>query len=904
MGGSDVDTLLQNGYWSNSRAKSLESRNIYNTPHRSNYPPQDDRATPRTMVNSLYTQKPPPPSVEDEYDALAKEAGSVVSSVPSEEPSNRGDPDQYPILVPVQEPYEQNPERRFVLLSNPSGSSTDPPAHEEKRSQRRGSVERSAESEPDPASYEANTGRKYGSSPSSEDKTTIKKETRPEHEPRRSRLEDLPPIITDDGDEGRSHDTRRAKSTTGAERHSDDYFPPRLSSTGSRYPRENLTTPEVIEHATNGRERPYYRGGSSPVSRSRNRSARRSDAYGRDSANDRRYKERGSLSARSPSPTLHRRHKSENPKYTRHGSKESYESRRLFADAPSSKSDRKAPSPIYSQSDRDSGSQHSPTGRERMPTQHSDSFYSSEDESRSRIDHYRRSVRSGGKTEYLNTPVESRGTGRRKSRGRSPLASPQLSQYPLTDSYSSASSSRSATFPREARSPIRTERSRPRASTGASFTAPRNANPLAGALTAPMVSASSPSSSGDPRRSTVLQQPRASSIMDTRMQLPPPSTVISTQSVWTPQFDPPPTRASSNSPVSSYGQYSSEEKNGELPDIPPCPRTREETGHMDWLTLPRCDNFNICPSCYSANFASTEFAHHFVPAPFRPQDRPLACDFGTSEFYRIAWLFTRKYGRADLGLFHGLARTTAQIQPCTGSRPVSRIWYSIKDPRTRRPMDEFPVCAACAKAVETLLPSLTGMFVPLKTPPEPARGVCAMSQDGGRYYGRFSLYFGLLEGAADRAHETQSAPNVQALADRVGQLTAIPPCAKGNMLRNAYWHTMRSVPGFAVCPECFAVVVRPLLDGHEDLTVAGNFHHVPTHLPEGECMLFSDRMRDVFDRAVRKRDLLYLDTKVGERIDKERECNARLDALRRQGLDTPWAKTETGRILQEWKRYE
>ena len=325
---------------------------------------------------------------------------------------------------------------------------------------------------------------------------------------------------------------------------------------------------------------------------------------------------------------------------------------------------------------------------------------------------------------------------------------------------------------------------------------------------------------------------------------------------------------------------------------------------MDWLTLPKCDNFNICPSCYSANFASTEFAHEFVLMPFRPSDRPLACDFGASEYYRIAWLFTRKYGRRDLGLIHTLTKIAAQVQPCTGHREISRIWYSIRDPATWRLINEFTVCPACAKTVETLLPSLMGLFVPLDSPAEPTRGVCAMHHDLGHDRGRFLLYFDVLEGAADRAFETQTPPNVQAIATRIRQLAVIPPCPENRILYNARWHTMRSVPAMSVCPECFLMVVQPLLDGREDLTVAGDFHHVPGIKDRASCTLYSDRMRSIFRRAVSKRDLAYLRAKANERLDKKKDCEARLNDLKHQGLRTPWTAAEQERIIREWKSYE
>ncbi|KAI0490943.1 hypothetical protein F4859DRAFT_29132 [Xylaria cf. heliscus] len=883
MVNSDVESLLKNGYWPNSRAKSPDPRNISDTHHKPSYSSQDDQAIPRKLPYHIGLRKPPPPIVEDENDALAKEAGSVVSSVPSEEPTNRGDPDQYPILLPVEE-HQHNPERRFIIVPNPSDLSSDIPSTEKKSSEYRRPAERAAELDTEPPFYEANTCR--------------------------NRPGDLPPIITDGGSEGRSYDSRRAKSTTRTDKRDKDYFSPRLSSASSRAPRERLLTPEVIEHATNGRDRPYYRGGTSPDPQSRDHSAQPSDQYNRNSQNDRHYKERNHKSTHSSSPTLQKRRTSELPKYTRRGSKESYESSRQHVDRSSSKSDRKAPSSTRSPSDRDSGSQQSSSSRDtRAPPQYSDTFYSSEDEPRQRVDSRRRkSGMPAGKNEFLATPVESRGTSRRKSRGQTSLPSPRLSQSSLSETYSSSSSSRSATFPREpvtSRGEDRAGRPLPHTPTSkGSFSAARNAMPAAVLATTVIPPVSNPNISADHRRSPVAPPPRVGSGVDSRAQPPPPSLSIPTHPTWPPpRFEPPPNSNSSDPPISTYRRYSTEVKTGDLPDIPQCPRTREEAGHMDWLTLPRCDSFNICPSCYSANFASTEFAHEFVLMPFRPRDRPLACDFGASEFYRIAWLFTRKYGRPDLGLFHSLTKIAATCQPCTGHRQVSRIWYSVRDPSAKRPIDGFTVCDACASAVETLLPSLTGLFVPLDSPAERTRGVCAMHHDRGHDRGRFLLYFDVLEGAADRALETQSAPNVQALADRIRQLAAIPPCPEGRISYDAYWHTMREVP-IVVCPECFVMVVQPLLDGRDDLTVAGNFHHGLQYKQKAGCMLYSDRMRSVFNRAVMKRDLGYLIEKVNERTSKKEEFDVRLKALQRQLPISSWAAAEIDRIIKDWKRYE
>ncbi|KAI1262439.1 hypothetical protein F5Y18DRAFT_397189 [Xylariaceae sp. FL1019] len=916
MGELDIDALLQNGYWPNSRARSPDPRAI-ESPQRSNYSSQPDLTVPRKLL-ALHVRPsrplPPPPStVEDEEDAATKEHDYHQHVYSSEEPKNKGEIDQQTLIEDV---FEENPERRFVIVQNKdsessgetSGSEARPKVrpHKPREIPPKKAPEPRPDVEVDSAPYEANTCRKYVQVPS-RDEPPARKETRldrdREHDNRRrSRLENLPPIVTDSKAEERPYDSRRAKSTSRRNSRGPDYFSPQTAPSGPRLPRDGLLTPEVIEHATNGRDRPYYKGGSNLASQGRNRSVHPNDQYSRTPAADRASAEKPSKPAHPTSPTFQKRHTVDLPKYTRRDSKEASESRPYVQVSPT-KPEHRAPASVHIYPGRDTTPQPSPRPREKRDGQRREHVSSSEDEKRSDgASRRRQSALPPRKPEYLNPAAELRPADPRQSRGPSPAAAPRPSQNSGSDQ-SASSSPRSSTFPRELKPrEDRNERPLSRASTArGAFTVPET-NIIPGVAAGTAAAMAVPSSTAGrpmppPPRASTIATPRPSASL---------STSTPTRPAWAPpKFEPSRNGISSGQPISSYRRYSLEVKQGELPDIPPCPRTREEAGHMDWLTLPRCDNFNICPSCYGANFSTTEFAHHFVPVPFRPRDRPLACDFGTSEYYRIAWLFTRKYGKPDLGLLFSLTQIAAKSQPCTGHREASRIWYSIKDPRAKRPVDDFTVCHACAKTVETLLPSLTGLFVPLDSPAEPSRGICAMHQDRGHDRGRFLLYFDVLEGAADRALETQSAPNVQALADRIRELAAVPPCPEGRPLRNALWHTMRSAPDLIVCPECFMIVVRPLLDARrEDLTVVGDFFHQPTRMTHGDCMLYSDRMRSIFDRAVRRRDIAYLAAKARERNDKERECTDQLKVLQRQGLSPAAAEAEAKRIKNEWRKWE
>lgn len=313
---------------------------------------------------------------------------------------------------------------------------------------------------------------------------------------------------------------------------------------------------------------------------------------------------------------------------------------------------------------------------------------------------------------------------------------------------------------------------------------------------------------------------------------------------------------------------------------------------MDWLTFPRCDNFNVCPSCYSAAFAGTpEFAHSFVPAPFRPLDRPLACDFGRSPWYQVAWLLTRKARMADLSLLRGVAAALARApQPCDGFRESFRVWYSIPTASTTT-VPGFTVCQACARAVEAVLPNLTGIFVPegAPAPAEPRLGVCSMHHegpssssrgDGGASCGdRFVAYLSAMETAADDAMAAGRAPDVQALADRIAHIAAVPECRRGAPVRDARWYIMRSMPEFTVCEACFSEVVAPLLVEQQQRgderdggpSIAGDFHYRPQRLPLAACQLYSGRMRDAFVRAARRRDPGLLESRFHERRAREQE---------------------------------
>ncbi|KAI5865462.1 hypothetical protein GGS23DRAFT_618503 [Durotheca rogersii] len=803
MADVDLDTFLQQGYWPSSRARSAHARRV-----------------------------------EDEKESLAKEFGSVVSIVPDEEPIHRGELEQLPILLLI---HEHNPERRFVLVS-PQPSSPDDSSGSEKKPTERPKP-KGPRPEPEPTYYEANTGRKFHVRDQPEADSEKKQDPSPTRENRRGRHEKLPAIITEINtrpqpqptpNESKAKPTpneSKAKPTPTAakpEKGGGDYFSPRP---GSRVQDEQMLSPDIIEHGSRGRERVYYQGGSSPRSQDRDQSAHPNVPYSKSPQDDKRYKERSLKSAKSTSPSRHKRRlTAESPRQMRGSSTTDRGRRNSRDDLPSPRADRTS----HARVERDSAyhATRSPVRRRDTPP-YSDHFYSSDEEAahQSRNRYQQEWVIPEEAKAYSRGAGESRSNARRRSRGPSPLPSPRTSQSQVYERDPASSSPRTATMPKEIRFSRSEKPARPglsRTSTGRSIR--DSATPMAIPATAATAAvaataAAKPGSPPDPRRSGIVSSSRtdffrperrmsttsAMSSSPQRQQLqqhmqqtnrqPPQPDSPRDAMVATPKYQTPP---------AFYGRYLDELQAGRLPDTRQrCPRQWPVAGYVDWLTLPRCDNLHVCPACYDAAFAGTAYARHLVPAPLRPPDRPITCDLGSaaSPYIRIAYHLSRKRGAPDLSLLRRVADVVARSPPCcyASSSPTTssfssqvggadaaaaRIWYSVMDPRAGRAVaGDFTVCYGCARALEALLPNLTGLFVP--TAAEPRPGACAMRlRDGARRrspsaadYGddgdgdgerRFALYFDVLEAASDAALATQRAPDVQALADRLRDL-APPP---------------------------------------------------------------------------------------------------------------------------------
>ena len=360
-----------------------------------------------------------------------------------------------------------------------------------------------------------------------------------------------------------------------------------------------------------------------------------------------------------------------------------------------------------------------------------------------------------------------------------------------------------------------------------------------------------------------------------------------------PPFDPERDGVMLDRPMGSIRRHSESLGKEDPQVLPDCPRTQPVAGMMDWLTLPHTD-FNICPQCYLAVFEQSEYRTHFK-LMLRPADRPIACDFGLSPWYRIAWLLILKNGASDLRLFHQVANVMDPVrnERCPQDRTTSRKWYVVRDPQTRRPVPEFTVCYQCASTVEILLPSLLGVFVP-ETWPEPLRSRCALHYKPKK---QFVLFFDAFETTSDKAMESDRSPSIAELAQRLERLTLVSKCREDNPICNGYWHTMQYLPEFTVCGQCFTQIVQPRLK--EGNVIARNFFKNQQQLSSATCQLYSDRMREVFKKACRRNDPKYLGEKVRERMLIEADVHTKLIQLDKYRNDD-----QVQGLMREWRKWE
>ncbi|KAK4229833.1 hypothetical protein QBC38DRAFT_77927 [Podospora fimiseda] len=887
----DIQNLLRTGSWvPKSRSKSPNpyerTRNYYDSydPSRSYYKP------PKSNISVPRRKRPPRPTVEDEVESLAKEhTESTVFEATEDEPKHRGEVDQLPIILPV---HEYNPERRFVIVP---GAET----------------ETDKEEAIDKERYDANTCRKYvlvtpedGVKDDKRDKSAtrgekesreLKEERRLPHIPKRKSHQDLPRLDTH-VDEQEQAPIRRSNSRHSREKvvvDQDRDYHRRTGSQSSRPPRDDEFLSPAVKYTNGGRDREYraydtgrpsrssstrgdarietagsrrgnylgseYHSGQSTHKRAsstasgggpnRERQPQerpRSFVYPGDPSNNSAYVPDDIMSFMAPdvdfSPSKHRRDVSP-PRGHRSSNSPPYYPR---------KAGKGMPDPLQYK--------HQPHSRTR-----GQDGYASDESYRERRDKghsYSRSAVELGYPPYQAADeTSSRADGRYES--PSAVANSSPSRYRVDDrsgmpsGYHSRDPSASA--------PVDVPLS---SSLGRSSTLERRSE-------SKRVPSLSPEDSGEPKSPVLYWQPDPHNPSEDR------NIVAST-------------------PVTSLRRYSEDVAKGLFPELPDCRwKTPTPPSHISgsdqFMTLKQAENFVICPNCYKEVFAGSVFQHLFVPALVRGKGQLISCDFGGSIWYRIAYILTLKANYPDLRLLLGVAAVDSRQQPCGGSEPASRIWYSMMGTSSRRPISTFQVCLSCAKMAEALLPNLAGVFVP-QYGHEPTWGICDLYYTPDRK--RFIDYFDLMESTSDQALQQRTAPDVISLADRIRQISLNDECWRSTPVKGRRWYVMDRIPEFTVCEECFEEVVVPMLESEDGGRIPRDFLRNRQTRPVAACQLYSERMRNIFKVACEHDDFKFLESEVLERIRQMGEIRARHKELKREDQNDPEIQKEIAALVK------
>ncbi|KAF2749246.1 hypothetical protein M011DRAFT_440859 [Sporormia fimetaria CBS 119925] len=304
--------------------------------------------------------------------------------------------------------------------------------------------------------------------------------------------------------------------------------------------------------------------------------------------------------------------------------------------------------------------------------------------------------------------------------------------------------------------------------------------------------------------------------------------------------------------------------------LPQCSRSQPTAVYDDWYTLEACPNFDICPGCYNGTFADTEFSDYF--RPIRRYDARF-CDF-SSPWVRLAWLLTIKQQRPAPDLLYQLATIADVEAPCPKDREIlNGVWYGIPDPRDGIHVANFSICPCDLRMLETLCPTIRGYLTRL--PPNgynrtSQSNICSLRTSSRR----FPKYLDLLVELDEEARLSSRPPDMSRFIKLARENAFKAECAQDTPFVHKPWHFISSLPDFTVCEECYDELVWPAIQQKNPIAklFRGNTQLVPGEDDTGNsCCLYSPRMRRVWERACEEADYEYLRRKAVERKRAERK---------------------------------
>lgn len=332
--------------------------------------------------------------------------------------------------------------------------------------------------------------------------------------------------------------------------------------------------------------------------------------------------------------------------------------------------------------------------------------------------------------------------------------------------------------------------------------------------------------------------------------------------------------------------------------LPPCSRQKYSSDYDDWYGIDGCPGFDMCPDCLDLVFEDTVYRPYFSRAPNRAslgKRLQVKCDFADA-WVRLGWLLTVQREMPSLDLIKALINLSPPSdsnEACPGSSKAIRDWYSIRD-RDGHFLRGFIVCSADVRKLRVLFPGFRELWQPL-----PMRISYSYADDFGglsrrcslrpALNSRYPLYIDTLVRLHEPSYQAGRMPDASQFVSLVRRKNSIPECPRDDMVRGEVWHFIPSLlPAFTVCEDCYDEVISPVVDADADVAMRFNREAQPVPADKegylgSSCQLYSARMRRIFQRAVEDNDLRYLLHKTVERKDTE-------DRLQDQVKEIEWEK--------------
>ena len=367
--------------------------------------------------------------------------------------------------------------------------------------------------------------------------------------------------------------------------------------------------------------------------------------------------------------------------------------------------------------------------------------------------------------------------------------------------------------------------------------------------------------------------------------------------------------------------------NKQLVFLPQCPRPEPVAGYDDWYSLERNPSMLICPDCRHENFGSGwERAFRRAAEPKRGQK--IHCSMN-DPWVRLGCLDAFKRQRADTKVLDMLAEVTQEELPCPQAQLAEdRTWFHLRDDETGKDYKDFHVCAHCVCSLETIYPALGDIFVRSKKSKDKDKNkdndprVCSLRSD----VNRFGKYLNYLITMAEETPKGVTPPTADFIWE-IKWMTVISPCNGAAVHYGQDMHSHPDLPQFTICEECYYRVVRPLIktvrareppystSASSNPTNTSNGSANSTHFIRGitptakeivgasTCKLYSPRMRQIFETAVKERDWEYLAKAVKKRSELLEDLEEAKMALAKDPLAEK-RKEEVEYLKGKWEKLE